>query len=564
MRALGPDSINNVHFVSGAHNFACRSVHTRKYMEDNSLGSFMLEPVETITEMAKIDRKSWWDNASHSSLEIKTRLKVVQEKFPDPFPIIARHAQIGRTSDQTVLNFPKKAAKGIVANVDVVETSEATATTKRKQPPIDAPIVAGAGNGDSLSRYANAITADILLMQFSGKNNSIDELIFCMAHDNINDYHACSYYDMVLFDREKGVCSYNRRNFVATAHPKCLKNLDIPITNLLAIKSQVNKLKCKALRYVSYMLLSETGNQEKNLLRRAILPCNISSTPMVWPDLELDHIDSHRNLGDHAICNVHLISQPHNGACSEMDTREYMKQNGLGSFFLEPPRCVSEMIHIDSLEWWDGVSQPYQYKSRLKQVQERFPEPFPIIASIYRTRNQARQTVLAFQPHQEPPKEAGEAGEVEETEVYESQADVELQEEVTETEVHGSQADVELQEVELQEEVEETEVYGSQADVELQEEEEVELQAKRVKPKNECAHKLCRVKQTEDSKLCWLHSRCRRSRCKNTALRNINVPIRGAKRCGKGATCPKHVMQNKRTQSLKRKQSSEDRDYMGV
>ena len=239
-----------------------------------------------------------------------------------------------------------------------------------------------------------------------------------------------------------------------------------------------------------------------------------------------------------------------------------MNKNGLGSFFLEPPRCVSEMIHIDSLEWWDGVSQPYQFKSRLKQVQERFPEPFPIIASIYRNRNQARQTVLAFPPHQEPPKEAEE---VEETEVYESQADVELQEEVEETEVYESQADVELQEVEEVEveeeaeeveEVEETEVYGSQADVELQEEEEVELQAKRVKPKNECAHKLCRVKQTEDSKLCWLHSRCRRSRCKNTALRNINVPIRGAKRCGKGATCPKHVMQNERTRSLKRKQSS--------
>ena len=213
------------------------------------------------------------------------------------------------------------------------------------------------------------------------------------------------------------------------------------------------------------------------------------------------------------------------------------------------------MIHIDSLEWWDGVSQPYQFKARLKQVQARFPEPFPIIASISRNRNQARQTVLAFPPHQEPPKEAEE---VEETEVYESQADVELQEveEVEETEVHGSQADVELQEVEEVEEVEETEVYGSQADVELQEEEEVELQAKRVKPKNECAHKLCRVKQTEDSKLCWLHSRCRRSRCKNIALRNINVPIRGAKRCGKGATCPKHVMQNKRTRSLKRKQSS--------
>ena len=227
-----------------------------------------------------------------------------------------------------------------------------------------------------------------------------------------------------------------------------------------------------------------------------------------------------------------------------------MKKNGLGSFFIEPPRCVSEMIHIDSLEWWDGVSQPYQFKARLKQVQDRFPEPFPVIASIYRNQNQARQTVLTFTPHQEPPKEAEEAEEAEEvkeTEVYESQVDVLLQEIVEEVELRAM-----VEEVELREMVDEVELQEIVEEVVLSEPPE----AKRVKPKNECAHKLCRGIQTDDSKLCYLHSRCRRNKCKNTALRNINVPIRGAKRCGKGATCPKHVMQNERTRRLKRKQSS--------
>ena len=300
----------------------------------------------------------------------------------------------------------------------------------------------------------------------------------------------------------------------------------------------MNKLKCKALRYTSYVLLSETRKQEKYLLRRTILPCNISRTPTPWPDLELDHIDSHRNLGDDAICNVHFISKPHSGACSEMDTREYMTKNGLGGgLFIQPPRRVSEMIRIDSLGWWDCVSQPDQFKARLKCVQERFPEPFPIIASIYRNRNQARQTVLAFPTYQEPPKEAKEAKEAEEAEEAEEAGEAE------ETEVYESQADVELQEM-----VED--VAGPPGG-------EV-VEAGREKPENACAHKLCSGIQTDDSRLCYAHSRCRRNKCKHTALWDINVAIRGAKLRGNGATCPKHETENRRKLSRKRQRIWKD------
>ena len=108
-------------------------------MEDNSLGSILFEPVDSITEMAKIDRKNWWKNVSQSSLEIKTRLKVVQERFPEPFSIISRHAKIGRTSGQSTLQFPQQAAEDTsrASDVEIVEmVSQATAAPKRKHPAV--------------------------------------------------------------------------------------------------------------------------------------------------------------------------------------------------------------------------------------------------------------------------------------------------------------------------------------------------------------------------------------------------------------------------------------------